>query len=238
MHKCLGPEKVCNRKEDVLLYWMKMWVWYPQWVKLYIHPLPCSIDTSVVHRICPSNCFLAFLFSGMSRDSQKQVRLLLKLPLTHISTLNHTSSPKTFQRNEIQRWLETNKFNQRMGKKTAFYTFFPFPLCLFVASGGLAPMPYEGKTNRKKLNVEHVICYKKKTVKNWFSFSWHFICGDKVSYVVICSAWQEHTATKELSQSHQKEISKIQCFFMCFSSDKRQTYYPLYVWLLCHNSVT
>ena len=191
---------------------MKMCVWYPQWVKLYIHPLPCSIDTSVVHRICPSNCFLAFLFSGMSRDSQKQVHLLLKVPLTHISTLNHTSSPKTFQRNEIQRWLETNKFNQRMGKKNCVTPFFHFPLCLFVASGELAPMPYEGKTNRKK--VEHVICYKKKTVKNWFSFSWHFICGDKVSYVVICSAWQEHTATKELSQSHQKEISKIRCFYM------------------------
>ena len=143
MHKCLGPEKVCNRKEDVLFYWMKMCVWYPQWVKLYIHPLLCSIDTSVVHRICPSNCFLAFLFSGMSRDSQKQVRLLLKLPLTHISTLNHTSSPKTFQRNEIQRWLETNKFNQLR------YTI--FPLCLFVASGELALMPYEGKTNRKKV---------------------------------------------------------------------------------------
>ena len=60
---------------------------------------------------------------------------------------------------------QTNSINAWV-KKNCVTPIFHFPLCLFVASGELAPMPYEGKTNRKKLNVEHVICYKKKTVEN------------------------------------------------------------------------
>ena len=47
------------------------------------------------------------------------------------------------------------------------------------------------------------------TVTNRFAFPWHFIGGDKVSYVVICSAWQEHTATKELSRRPPRNMKKI-----------------------------